>query len=240
MVESIPPTTPLHNVFVIEDEPGTRDAIAMSFEITYPEVVVSQFDGATGVLEKIRPGSPDLITVDLGLPDGDGLSLIREIRAVSAVPIIVVSARDDDSTLVAAIRLGADAFLVKPISLVGIQAHVEAILRLRNRSTSTFDLDKVLVLGDRMVDLDRGTVEIEGVKESLTKIELNFLKMLAAASGRIVPTEDIKTGVWGDPNASDSTVKMAVHRLRQKIGDDVAEHPAIVNHRSVGYSLVDY
>jgi DNA-binding response OmpR family regulator len=240
MIDSIQSTTSLNNVFVIEDDAGTREAIAMSFEITYPGVVVSQFDGAAGVLGNIETIEPDLITIDLGLPGQDGLSLIREIRTVSAVPIIVVSARSDDSSLVAAIRLGADAFLLKPISLVAIQAHVEAFVRLRERPPRKIESDKALILGNRKIDLERANVEINGGKESLTKIELNFLKMLAAASGRIVPTEDIKTGVWGDPNVSDSTVKMAVHRLRQKIGDDVAEHPAIVNHRSVGYSLVDY
>lgn len=240
MVDSIQATTSLNSVFVIEDDAGTREAITMSFEITYPGVVVSQFFGAAGVLGKIETIEPDLITIDLGLPGQDGLSLIREIRTVSAVPIIVVSARNDDSSLVAAIRLGADAFLLKPISLVAIQAHVEAFVRQQQRLARKIESDKVLILGDRKIDLERANVEINGGKESLTKIELNFLKMLAAASGRIVPTEDIKTGVWGDPNASDSTVKMAVHRLRQKIGDDVAEHPTIVNHRSVGYSLVDY
>lgn len=239
MVSSSDSPTTLSRVFVVEDDLSTRESIAMSFEITYPGVSVSQFDRARGVMDELASGEPDLITVDLGLPDGDGLGLIRDIRSQSSVPIMVVSARDDDSTLVAAIRLGADAFLVKPVSLVALQAHVEALIRLKDRPIKTADSGNVIELHNCVIDLDRGSVEINGVKESLTKIELYFLTILGAAGGRIVPMEDIKIGVWGEPDVSDSTVKMAVHRLRLKLGDDTAEYPVIVNHRSVGYSLAE-
>jgi DNA-binding response OmpR family regulator len=239
MEENTQPNGTLNSVFVVEDDRATRESIAMSFEISYPGISVTQFIDASGVLEGIEGVKPDMVSVDLGLPGRDGLSLIRDIREISDVPIIVVSARDDDSSLVAAIRLGADAFLVKPISLVGIQAHVEAIVRMRNRVAPDSKPDNILRLGDCTVDLARGSLEIHGVEESLTKIELCFLKMLGKVFGRVVPMEDLKTGVWGDPNVSDATVKMAVHRLRQKLGDEISESPIIVNHRSIGYSLVE-
>ena len=239
MIDNTQTPASLKRVFVIEDDAATRESIAMSFEFTFADVEVVQFDRAAGVRESVEANPPDLITVDLGLPDGDGLGLIREIRTTSSVPILVVSARDDDSTLVAAIRLGADAFLIKPVSLVAIQAHVEAVLRLQDRPARTIKSDLIIQLDTCRIDLGRGTVEINGVEDTLTKTELYFLTTLGSAAGRIVPMEDLKIGVWDDPNVSDATVKMAVHRLRQKIGDDNAEHPIIVNHRSVGYSLVE-
>ncbi|MDG0867973.1 response regulator transcription factor [Candidatus Lucifugimonas marina] len=239
MVENLKTPATLKRVFVIEDDAATRESIAMSFEFTFSDVEVLQFDRAAGVRQSLEEEAPDLITVDLGLPDGDGLGLIREIRTISDVPILVVSARDDDSTLVAAIRLGADAFLIKPVSLVAIQAHVEAVLRLQDRPARNTESDLIIELASCTVDLGRGMVEVNGVEESLTKTELYFLTTLGSVSGRIVPMEDLKTGVWGDPDVADATVKMAVHRLRQKIGDDNTEHPIIVNHRSVGYSLAE-
>ncbi|MBN4064531.1 response regulator transcription factor [Dehalococcoides mccartyi] len=227
----------LSRVLVIEDDLGTRESIAMSFEISYPGVVVSQHDRSSGVVEDILQTKPDLLTLDLGLPDGDGLTLIRSIRAVSQVPIIVISARDDDSSLVAAIRLGADEFLVKPVSLVGLQAHIEAIIRLKNRNDSEFAISQIIKLSGSTIDLDHGTVEIDGLSQSLSKTDLYFLIILNRSNGRIVPLDDIKVAVWGNNEVADSAVKMAVHRLRQRIGDADQKRPAIVNHRGIGYSL---
>jgi two-component system KDP operon response regulator KdpE len=227
----------LKNVIVVEDDLLTRELIALSFEITHDGVAVEQFRRAQGVIEQVRDREPDLITIDLGLPDGDGLSLIREIRRFSTIPIIVLSARHDDSTIVSAIRLGADSYLIKPSSIVAIQAHVQAVMRLSERAAHNIGSNSEIVIRERRIDIERSAVQIDGVWESLTKLELNFLTSLCSATGRIVLTEDIKSAVWGNPEIPDSTVKMAVYRLRQKIRDDDRADPVIVNHRNVGYSL---
>jgi two-component system KDP operon response regulator KdpE len=227
----------LKNVFVVEDDLLTRELIALSFEITHDGVTVNQFGRAQGVIEQVRDKGPDLITIDLGLPDGDGLSLIREIRRFSSIPIIVLSARHDDSTIVAAIGLGADSYLIKPSSIVAIQAHVQAVMRLSERAPHNIGSNSEIVIRESRIDIERGAVRIDGVWESLTKLELKIVISLFSAAGRIVLTGDLKSAVWGDPGIPDSTVKMAIYRLRQKIRDDDRADPAIVNHRNVGYSL---
>ena len=227
----------IRRVFVIEDDDDARDMIAMAYEVGFPPVEVVKFPGTKGVVGELKNNPPDLVSLDLGLPDGDGLGLIREIRTVSDVPIIVVSARDDDSTLVAAVRLGADAFLVKPISLVAIQAHVEAFVRQKTRAQSNSADDNFIHIDGRTIDLDHALVEVNGISEPLTKIELEILRVLSDASGRIVPIDDMKVRVWDAPEVTDATVKTAIYRLRQKLQDYDQLHPIIVNHRSVGYSL---
>jgi len=229
--------TSLKSVFVVEDDLVTREMISLSFEITYDGVTVKQFGRAQGVIEQVRENEPDLITIDIGLTDGDGLSLVREIRRFSSTPIIVFSARDDDSTIVAAIRLGADSYIIKPASIVAIQAHVEAVTRLSDRPTVNSGTKSKVDVRGRKIDLERCVVEIDGVQESLSNLEVNLLTSLISASGRIVLSEDIKTEVWGNPETPDSTVNIAVYRLRQKLLDEDRLDPIIVTHRNVGYSI---
>lgn len=227
----------LNRVFVIEDDQSTRESIALSFEISYPGSVAVPFQQADGVLEAIANGPPDLATIDLGLPDSDGFGLIRDIRSISDVPIIVITARGDDSSLVAAIRLGADDFLIKPVTLVALQAHVEAVMRLYNRSRSGKVATRSFQTPRGTVDLDRAGIELDGVRESLSNTDILLLESLLASGGRIVVMETLKRDIWGGSDVTDSALKMAVHRLRQTIGDDDAENPVIVHHRSVGFSL---
>ena len=209
----------------------------MSFEISYPRSVAVPFEQADGVLEAIAKDPPDLVTIDLGLPDSDGFGLIRDIRSVSDVPIVVITARGDDSSLIAAIRLGADDYLIKPVTLVALQAHVEAVIRLYNRARSGKVFARSFQTPRGTVDLDQATVEIDGVRESLSNTDMLLLESLLASGGRIVLMETLKRDIWGGSEITDSALKMAVHRLRQAIGDDNAESPVIMHHRSVGFSL---
>lgn len=227
----------LNRVFVIEDDQSTRDSIVLSFEISYPGTVAVPFPRAGGVLEAMVDDPPDLATIDLGLPDSDGFGLIRDIRSISDMPIIVITARGDDSSLVAAIRLGADEFLIKPVTLVALQAHVEAVIRLYNRSRSGKAVTRRFQTPRGAVDLDRAYIESDGIREPLSNTDILLLESLLASGGRIVLMETLKRDVWGGSDTTDTALKMAVHRLRQTIGDDDAEHPVIVHHRAVGFSL---
>jgi DNA-binding response OmpR family regulator len=227
----------LTRVFVVEDDEDTADAIKMSFEISYLGVITTRFVRAEGVIDALISDRPELVTIDLGLPGEDGLTLIREIRAISEVPIIVISAHDDDSSILGAIRLGADQFLVKPVTLVAIQAHVEALLRLSSKNAAREPNTRTFEVSGRMVDLDRAVVQNDCVSEQLSKTDLMLLESLSASMGRIIPMDDLKRDVWGRADISDSTLKMAIHRLRQKIGDEDSDRSAIMNHRSIGYSI---
>ncbi|MBT3996422.1 MAG: response regulator transcription factor [Chloroflexi bacterium] len=226
---------PAAKVFVVEDDQAVRSSIALSFEITWPETVVVEFESGSVVAERVATDAPDLVLLDLGLPDMDGLSVIRQIRKYSQVPIIVLSARTDDSSILAAIRLGADAFLNKPISQIALQAHVEATMRRVTEKTP--DAAVIQLRDDLVIDLASGNATVSGINRDLTKVEMNLLGSLLSRNGRIVEFESLKNEAWDEPSVSDSALKMAIHRLRTKIDDDERDDPVINSHRGLGYSI---
>lgn len=234
MIQS-PIQNPAKKVFVVEDDQSVRTSIALSFEITWPETVVVEFESGVNVAERVLAESPDLVLLDLGLPDMDGLSVIRQIRGRSPVPIIVLSARTDDSSILGAIRLGADAFLNKPISQIALQAHVEATMRRVSESAPAATV--VQIRDDVSIDLAAAIVEVHGVSHDLTKVEINLLGSLLAHNGKIAEFESLKSDSWDEPSVTDSALKMAIHRLRVKIGDDERDDPIVVSHRGIGYSI---
>ena len=227
----------LKRVIIVEDDPETRDSISLTFELGFESVQILTFDRIWQAAEAFEDFHPDLITIDLGLPDGDGLQLIRQIRKSSELPIIVLSGRGDDSTILTAIRLGADDYLVKPFSSIELQAHVEALMRRIARSNESKEKPTLVELTPR-VSLDIANAQIiqSGVSQSLSAREVGCLQVLAEANGRIVPTDELKKQVWGDDSVSDSAVKMVFYRLRKSL-DDGAARALIQSHRGIGYSL---
>ena len=227
----------LENVFIVEDDIGVRDSIAMSFEFSFPGVNITTFGRAAGVIEAVGSQIPDLITIDLGLPDENGLDLIRGIRQSYDLPIVVITGRDDDSSLSAAIELGADQYLVKPISSVAIQAHVMSLLRMKRVGRYSDLPARVIKTQYGSVDLDAGITTNHGVTEPLSETELHLLECIADGRGNIVTRRTLGRAVWGQPDVGVTLLKNAIRRLRIKIGDD-DEHPVIMNHQSVGFSIV--
>ena len=230
------PATTVKSVIIVEDDAGTRDSIALTFELGFPNVAIQMLDRAKLVHSAVEQHDPDLITIDLGLPDGDGLQLIRQIRERSESPIIVLSARGDDSTILTAIRLGADDFLVKPFSTIALQAHVEALMRRVNRSN--LQPEKSIKLSKNLI-LELGSARMiqNGVGISLSGREVECLSLLVEANGKIVTTEEFKEKVWGSKSVSDSAIKMVFYRLRKSLGDDETARRIIQSHRGIGYSL---
>lgn len=225
-------------MIIIEDDPETRDSIELAFELGFSEVQVRTFDRIKPVKVAIDDFNPDLITVDLGLPDGDGLQLIRQIRKDSQLPIIVLSGRGDDSTILTAIRLGADDFLVKPFSTIALQAHVEALMRRVGRSQANKNQTSVIDLSTNVkLDLSAAKIIQYGVDIPLSAREVQCLSLLVEANGKIVTTDGFKEQVWGSKSISDSAVKMVFYRLRKSLGDDDAARLMIQSHRGIGYSL---
>jgi len=221
---------------IVEDDPSSADSIALTFELGFKGVVVEQYDRVRSALEAFERFQPDLVTADLGLPDADGNQLIRYLRTKSDVPIIVLSARDDDSSILTAVRLGADDYIVKPFSSIELQAHVEALLR-RASGGKPSQVDIVRLSPDMTLDLARAVV-IQGDGEvELSAREFECLKVLVEAEGRIVSTRELKTSVWRTDTVSDSAVKMVFYRLRQTLGDHEQSRTLIQSHRGIGYSV---
>ena len=219
-------------ILVVEDEPDIRRFVRMTLESEGHEV----HEAATLQRGLIEAGSrrPELAIVDLGLPDGDGVDLIRELRSWSAAPVIVLSARSDEADKVAALDAGADDYLVKPFGTAELSARVRA--QLRRRSLHSASADPVLRFGRIAVDLARRVVERDGEPLHLTPIEYRMLTHLAAQPDRVVTHRQLLKALWGPGHAEDTHyVRVHMANLRKKIEDAPSMPRHLLTEAGIGY-----
>jgi two-component system KDP operon response regulator KdpE len=180
---------------------------------------------------------PDLVVLDLGLPDLDGKAAIRRIREWSAVPILILSVRQAEEEKVAALDAGADDYVVKPFGIAEMLARVRALLRSRSGSAAA---GAEIAHGNLRVDLARHEVTLAGEPVKLTRKEFDLLALLARNAGRIVTHRQLLTGVWGPAHEHDlQYLRVFIGRLRAKLGDDPAAPRFILNEPGVGYRFLD-
>ena len=220
-------------ILVVEDEPDIRRFLRLALASEGHEV----FEAATLQRGLIEAGSrrPELAIVDLGLPDGDGVDLIRELRTWSAAPVIVLSARSGEADKIAALDAGADDYLVKPFGAGELLARVRAQLR-RGALGSPSPADPVLRFGPVSVDLARRVVQRGGAPLHLTPIEYRLLTHLAAQPDRVVTHQQLLKAVWG-PGHADDTHYVRVHmaNLRKKVEDDASQPRHLLTEAGIGY-----
>jgi two-component system KDP operon response regulator KdpE len=220
---------------VLEDEREIRQFVRLSLEAEGWQV----FEAGTLKQGLVEAGTrrPDLIVADLGLPDGDGVSFIREVRTWSGVPIIVLSARSREDEKIQALDAGADDFITKPFGVGELLARTRANLRRARAQRST--ADPVFRFGDVEVDLSARIVRRRGAELHLTPIEYRLLGVLIANAGRVLTHPFLLREVWG-PGHADSTHYLRVYmgNLRQKLEDDSAQPRHLVTEVGVGYRLV--
>jgi two-component system KDP operon response regulator KdpE len=180
---------------------------------------------------------PDLVIVDLGLPDGDGVDLIRDLRTWSGVPVIVLSARSDESDKVEALDAGADDYLTKPFGVAELLARVRAMVRRRAQPAGSEK--PAIAFGDIEVDLVARTVKRRGELVHLTPIEYRLLALLIANAGRVLTHRQILRDVWGPSHVeSPHYVRVYMGHLREKLEDDPAQPKHLITETAVGYRLV--
>ena len=174
-----------------------------------------------------------VILLDLGLPDMDGLEVLRKLRQVTDVPILILTARDDERSVVLGLRSGADDYLVKPVKLVELLARIEAVTRRAGRQRGT-PREDVIVLDDLAIDLNRHTASRSGTPLPLTATEFELLALLARHAGSVVTREQILDALWGDAFlASSRSLDVHLTGLRAKL-----QKPGfIINVRGVGYRV---
>jgi DNA-binding response OmpR family regulator len=220
-------------ILLVEDE----DSIAVPFG---DALVREGFDPvlaatAAEALRLVRDLPPDLILLDLGLPDGDGRDVCRALRRESTVPIVMVTARGTETDRIVGLELGADDYVVKPFSAAEVAARIRAVLR---RGDVRPDQGPLRIDG---LELDPGArrVFVDGAEIELTRKEFDLLLRLARDAGRVVTREDLMSDVW-DVNWFGSTKTLDVHIgwLRGKLGDDPAEPRFIQTVRGVGFRLI--
>ena len=222
-----------HQILIIEDEPGIRETLrVMLVREGYRAIEAST---AARAQIEARSHKPDLLIVDLGLPDGDGLDLIRRIRTWSPVPIVVLSARTLEQQKIAALDAGADDFVTKPFSAPELLARVRAGLRRGARATSG---DVPLHFGTVRVDLVARRTQGAHGEIHLTPIEYRVLESLARRGGMVVPQRVLLREVWGPDRAQDTRgLRVFISSLRAKIEPDPRRPRYLVTETGIGYRL---
>ncbi len=224
---------------VIEDEPQIRRFVRAALEAEGWQV--HEAETARSGLSEAGTRKPDLLVLDLGLPDGDGLELIRDVRGWSGVPIIVLSARADERDKVAALDAGADDYLTKPFGVGELLARVRANLR-RPRTAGADGAtpgDPVFRFGDVTVDRQARLVTRGGAPVRLTPIEYRLLLVLVANVGRVLTHRQILREVWGPSHAEQNHyLRIYMGHLRQKLEIDPAQPRHLLTETAVGYRLV--
>lgn len=220
---------------IIEDEPQIRRFVRAALEADGWQVheAVSMRQGLTDAGTR----APDLVILDLGLPDGDGAALLRDLRTWSQVPVIVLSARSSEDDKVLALDAGADDYLTKPFGVAELMARVRASMRRRQGADGNTDAH--FAFGDVAVDFTARVVRKGGQDIHLTPIEYRLLALLIANAGRVLTHRHLLRDVWG-PSHVDDTHYLRVHmgHLRQKIEDDPAQPKHLVTETAVGYRLI--
>ncbi len=222
-------------VLVVEDEAEVRRFIRLALQAESLEV--SEADGVQRGLVEAGTRRPDLVVLDLGLPDGDGIEFIRGLRAWSQIPVIVLSARTMEADKIAALDAGADDYLVKPFGTGELLARVRAQLRRHPRASA--DAASVLEFGDVRIDLAHRTVERAGTALHLTPIEYRLLTHLASHPNRVLTHPQLLKAVWGPSHSQDTHyVRIYMGHLRAKLEADPSRPQHLVTELGVGYRFV--
>lgn len=226
-------TQAMHRILVVEDDPAIREVLRALLESERFRFI----EAATAERAQIeaRAHKPDLLLVDLGLPDLDGLVVIRRVRSWSPVPIIVLSARTREEQKIAAFDAGADDYVAKPFSAPELLARVRAALRRNVRSA---EVAQELAFGSARIDLGRRTAQGPQAEIHLTPLEYRVLECLARHAGFIVTQNQLVREVWGPEHLGDTrSLRVCVKNLRAKLEPDPHRPAYLLTEPGLGYRL---
>ena len=221
-------------VLIIEDEKGIRRLLRTALEGDSVRVFEAE-DLARGLVEAATR-KPDLVILDLGLPDGDGITFVQEFRQWSSVPVLVLSARDSEHDKIAALDAGADDYMTKPFGVGELQARLRVLMR---RYPGSEKNDPVYEFGDICVDIAGRQVRKGGEEVHLTPIEFRLLTILIGHSGKVLTQRQLLNEVWG-PNAVEHAHYLRIYmgHLRQNLESDPARPLHFITETGIGYRFV--
>ena len=225
-------------VLVIDDSPEVTEAVALCFELRWPHsTIISALTGNKGV-DLVEAESPDMVILDIGLPDIDGYEACRQIRSFSETPIIMLTVRDRDVDIARGLELGADDYITKPFSHIELLARVQAVMR-RAQMLPSGAGEPPFLAGDMWIDFNSREVKVKGEAIKLTPTEYSLLYHLVKNAGRVLTHRTILAKVWG-PEYTDATNYLKVHiqHVRQKLGDDANCPRYVLTEHGVGYRFV--
>lgn len=226
------------HILVVEDDNAVAKLMAATMESQDYQYRIAS-TGASAIMEALSY-KPDVMILDLGLPDTDGIEVIKKIRVWSNMPIIVVSARSEDTDKVAALDAGADDYLTKPFSVDELLARLRvALRRVRHDRQRLSEESSVYENGGLRIDYAAGCVYLDGSEIHLTPIEFKLLVLLANNTGKVLTHNYILREVWGNPAASDMrSLRVYMATLRKKLEKNTSEPKYIQTHIGVGYRML--
>lgn len=228
-----------YKILVIEDESNIRSFVQTVLE-TGGYHVLSAATCSQGEM-MFSSHVPDMVILDLGLPDGDGLDFIRSVRMDSATPILVLSARTMESDKVEALDLGANDYMTKPFGTAELLARVRAALRIRMLTTeNSTGFSSVYRINDLVIDCERRVVSIGGNDVKLTQTEFNILTLLAQHRGKMLTYATIIRRIWGSMDeGSIKKLQVNMANIRKKLGIKPGDNRYVINELGVGYRMLD-
>ena len=225
-------------VLIVEDDPATVEMVSLAFQFRWPEAsLVSTASGHEGV-ELVEKELPDVVILDLGLPDIDGIEVLREIRGFSDVPVIILTGRSENSAVVQGLEYGADDYVTKPFDSMVLLARVKSVLG-RTRIPELRGSRSRIAGSSLTIDSAARQVTVNGTPVALTATEWMLLSEFVRNEGRVLSHQQLAERLWGD-NAvmSPSTIRSYITRLRAKLGDDPQNPRIILNEYGIGYRFV--
>ena len=225
-------------ILVIEDDPAVMNLITTTLETSGYRFLTAS-TGKEGILEAVSH-NPDVILLDLGLPDADGIEIIQKIRTWSQTPIIVISARSEDTDKIDALDAGADDYLTKPFSVEELLARLRVTFRrLNNAASDRSTLTSVFINGELRIDYAAGCVNLREKELHLTPIEYKLLCLLAHNVGKVLTHTYITKEIWGSAWDNDvASLRVFMATLRKKIEEDPSNPKYIQTHVGVGYRML--
>ncbi len=222
------------SVLVVEDDQRIRETIARA--LTESGHAVRTEARGTDALSVVVDWRPDVVVLDLGLPDLDGTDVLRMVRSVSTVPVIVATARDDEAEVVHVLDAGADDYVIKPYSAAQLDARIRAVLRRGGDPGA--GAPAAITVGDLEVDPDRRTAALAGSPLELSRLEFDLLAHLARRSPEVVTRRELLAEVWRQPHGgADKTIDVHLSWLRRKLGESATEPRYLHTVRGVGIKL---
>ena len=225
-------------VLVIDDEPDIVEIVQLTFGLRWPEAEVLHASSGEAGIDAVARESPDVVILDIGLPDMDGFEVCQRIRHFSEVPVLMLTARHEELDKVRGLELGADDYITKPFSHIELLARVRAVLR-RTESSVPANEGPPYDDGALRIDYASREVSVHGERIRLTPIEYGLLYHLTRNPNRVLTFRTLLAKIWGREYVEETDyLKVHIQHLRKKLGDDPQSDPMIVNERGVGYKFV--
>jgi DNA-binding response OmpR family regulator len=226
------------SILVVDDEPRMRRFVRMNLDLEGYDVL--EAENGLVALQKVRDDMPDLVLLDVAMPEMDGFETLERIREVSSVPVIMLTVKNDEADRIRGLDLGADDYITKPFSPRELLSRIRAVLRRVEPAKGSQD-EPLVIDEDLQIDFPRRTVIARGEPVKLRPTEYRLLLHLVENAGWIVPQETLLSKVWGPEYRDDNQLlRLYITYLRKKIEPDPANPKYILTERGVGYQFMNY